>query len=175
LTEYGFLGLEISVGDTPACSVLDRFGAVDEIRPGNFVFYDWMQMQIGACTADEVGLVVACPVVASYPERNDLILYGGAVHLAKDFLRREDGSLAFGAVVLLGDDGWSAPIPGAWVRSLSQEHGIVHAEPEVFSWLTERVGVGDLLGVLPVHSCLTADLLRHYLTLDGMRIDMAPL
>jgi D-serine deaminase-like pyridoxal phosphate-dependent protein len=97
------------------------------------------------------------------------------VHLAKDFLRREDGSLAFGAVVLLGDDGWSAPIPGAWVRSLSQEHGIVHAEPEVFSWLTERVGVGDLLGVLPVHSCLTADLLRHYLTLDGMRIDMAPL
>ncbi len=30
--------------------------------------------------------------------------------------------------------------------------------------------VGDLLGVLPVHSCLTADLLKEYQTLDGERI-----
>ena len=48
LTEAGFLGLELSVGDTPACSMLDELGDVDEIRPGNFVFYDLMQMQIGA-------------------------------------------------------------------------------------------------------------------------------
>jgi D-serine deaminase-like pyridoxal phosphate-dependent protein len=36
LTDHAFLGLEISIGDTPACSVLDNFGLVDEMRPGNF-------------------------------------------------------------------------------------------------------------------------------------------
>jgi D-serine deaminase-like pyridoxal phosphate-dependent protein len=174
LTDHGCLGLEISIGDTPACSVLDDFGAVDEMRPGNFVFYDWMQVEIGSCTWDDVATVVACPVVAIHPERNDVILYGGAVHLSKESLRRADGSLNFGAVVYLEDGGWSAPIPGAWVRSISQEHGIVHADDAAFAELVQRVQVGGLLGIVPIHSCLTADLLKHYLTLDGAALAMAP-
>jgi hypothetical protein len=31
--------------------------------------------------------------------------------------------------------------------------------------------VGDLLVILPVHFCLTADLYRSYLTLDGKKIE----
>lgn len=175
LLDGGCTGLEISVGDTPACSVLDDFGLVDEIRPGNFVFYDWMQVEIGACGWDEVATVVACPVVAIHPERNDVILYGGAVHLSKESLRRADGSPDFGAVVMLEESGWSAPLPGVWVRSISQEHGIVHAEAAAFDELARRVRVGGLLGVIPVHSCLTADLLKSYLTLDGSTLAMAPI
>ena len=30
----------ISVGDTPTCSTMEDFSWADEIRPGNFVFYD---------------------------------------------------------------------------------------------------------------------------------------
>ena len=171
----GCTGLEISVGDTPACSVLEDFGLVDEIRPGNFVFYDWMQVEIGACAWDEVATVVACPVVAIHPERNDVILYGGAVHLSKESLRRADGSPSFGAVVTLEESGWSAPLPGVWVRSISQEHGIVHAEAAAFAELAQHVRVGGLLGVIPVHSCLTADLLKSYLTLEGATLAMAPI
>ena len=73
LMEYGFLGLEISIGDTPACSMLDKWGDIDEARPGNFVFYDLTQMTIGACTAADVGFVVACPVVAVHPERGEIV------------------------------------------------------------------------------------------------------
>jgi D-serine deaminase-like pyridoxal phosphate-dependent protein len=40
-------GLEISTGDTPGSSLCD-FGPVDEVRPGNFVFYDSKQLQIGS-------------------------------------------------------------------------------------------------------------------------------
>jgi D-serine deaminase-like pyridoxal phosphate-dependent protein len=58
---------------------------------------------------------------------------------------------------------------GSTVASLSQEHGIVQAEKELF----DRVQVGDLLMVVPVHSCLTANLLGRFLTLDGEVIDMA--
>lgn len=175
LMESGFLGLELSIGDTPACSVLDDFPGVDELRPGNFVFYDLMQLEIGACAADEVAMVVACPVVANYPERGELVLYGGAVHLSKDVLLRADGTPSYGAVVQLTHDGWSGPVEGAWLRSLSQEHGVVHAAPATYANLLREVEVGALLGVMPVHSCLTADRLKHYLTTEGRRIDMAPI
>lgn len=175
LMERGFLGLELSVGDTPACSVLDDLGQIDEMRPGNFVFYDWMQVQIGSCTADDIAVIVACPVVSIHPERNELILYGGAVHLSKENLRRQDGQSIFGPVVLLNEEGWSAPLQGVWVRSLSQEHGVVHAEDAAFTELVRHVEIGGLLGVVPVHSCLTADLLKQYRTLDGELLSMAPI
>jgi D-serine deaminase-like pyridoxal phosphate-dependent protein len=175
LMEGGFLGLEISVGDTPACSVLNDFLEVDELRPGNFVFYDLMQVQIGACRADDVAAVVACPVVANYPEREELVLYGGAVHLSKDALVREDGTPSFGALVMLTETGWSMPLDGVWLRSLSQEHGVVQATAAAYAGTLCGIEAGDLVGVLPVHSCLTADLLKHYLTLQGDWIDMAPI
>ncbi|MFN3331944.1 MAG: alanine racemase [Caldilinea sp.] len=161
LMERSFLGLELSVGDTPACSVLDDLGQIDEMRPGNFVFYDWMQVQIGSCTADDIAVIVACPVVSIHPERNELILYGGAVHLSKENLRQQEG--------------WSMPLQGVWVRSLSQEHGVVHAEDAAFAELVKHVEVGGLLGVVPVHSCLTADLLKQYRTLNGELLSMAPI
>lgn len=175
LATQGFGGLEISIGDTPACSVLDDLGAVDEIRPGNFVFYDWMQVEIGACHADDIATVVACPVVSIHPERNDLILYGGAVHLSKESLLSRKGQLTFGAVVLLTEQGWSAPLEDVWVRSISQEHGVVHAEGAAFATLLHAAKVGGLLGVLPVHSCLTADLFKQYRTLEGQTLTMAPI
>lgn len=175
LMESGFLGLELSIGDTPACSMLEEWGDVDEARPGNFVFYDLTQMEIGACTAADVGFVVACPVVSVHPERREIVLYGGAVHLSKEMLARADGSPSYGAVVWLNEGGWSEPIDGAWLRSLSQEHGVVRATPQAWENSLGSVQVGDLLGVLPVHSCLTADLLKHYHTLSGEMLEMAPI
>ena len=175
LMENGFLGLDISIGDTPACSVLEAFDGVEEVRPGNFVFYDVTQQQIGACRWDEIALVVACPVVGVYPARNEVVVYGGAVHLSKDNLRQADGSLSFGAVGRFDEMGWQAPLPGAKVRSLSQEHGIIQADAATFAAHLADVRVGDLVAVYPVHSCLTADLLKRYRTLDGAAIDMAPI
>lgn len=172
LMEYGFLGLEISIGDTPACSMLDEWGDVDEARPGNFVFYDLTQMTIGSCAATDVGFVVACPVVAVHPERNEIVLYGGAVHLSKEMLPQTDGTASYGAVVWLQDGGWSEPIAGAWLRSLSQEHGVIRAAKPAWDNGLGSVRVGDLLGVLPVHSCLTADLLKEYRTVAGDRVRM---
>jgi D-serine deaminase-like pyridoxal phosphate-dependent protein len=51
---------------------------------------------------------------------------------------------------------WRDFLPGAWVKSVTQEHGIVHLEPEDLG----RLRIGDLLVLCPVHSCLAADLLR---------------
>ena len=173
LVTAGFSGLELSIGDTPICSVVDDLGTVDEMRPGNFVFYDWTQHTIGACSEAEIAVAVACPVVAIYPARNEVILYGGAVHLSKDFVRGVDGAPDFGHAAALGADGWGAAWPGVHLRSLSQEHGILHAaDAHAFAAHLASLRVGDLVAVLPIHSCLTADLLKQYVTLEGEPIAM---
>ncbi len=107
-----FPDLIISVGDTPSCSVAEDFSGVDEIRPGNFVFYDVMQAQIGSCKIKDISVILACPVVAKHPERNELVIYGGAVHLSKEFVIDKAGKNHYGLVVRFDGEKWSDPIPG---------------------------------------------------------------
>ena len=109
-----------SIGDTPACSTMEEYEGVDEIRPGNFVFYDLMQLEIGACTADQIAVALACPVVALHPERREIVLYGGGVHLSKDRLELPDGSACYGRVGVWRDERWILPEPAAHLRGLSQ-------------------------------------------------------
>jgi D-serine deaminase-like pyridoxal phosphate-dependent protein len=162
--------LVVSVGDTPTCSAANDFSGVQEIRPGNFVFYDVTQRVIGACTEENIAVALACPVVAVYLSRGEIIVHGGGVHLSKDFLKNEDGSASFGRVVRMTEQGWSLPTTGMTVKSLSQEHGVIRAgETDCAS-----VKPGDVLGILPVHSCMTADVMTEYYTLAGGRIRMMP-
>lgn len=162
-----FPNLQLSIGDTPSCSIVETLRGVDEIRPGNFVFYDLTQQRIGSCSFNDIAVCMACPVVAKHPERSEIILYGGSVHFSKDVILQEDASSVYGRVVAFTDSGWSAPLEGIEVVSLSQEHGVVKATPEQF----RKYQVGDLMGVLPVHSCLTANLMQGYLTTEGERLE----
>lgn len=160
--------LLLSWGDTPSCSMLDRLPPFDEWRPGNFVFYDVMQYHIGSCSLDQVAVALLCPVVGVYPSRNQAVVQAGAVHLSGDFIAAEADFRNYGYVVQLGDAGWSVPLPGAWLASLSQEHGIIRflpGKPIPFS-------PGDLVAILPIHSCLTADTMGGYLSLSGETIPM---
>ena len=168
LASVGYPGLKVSLGDTPSCSVIDDLGAVDEIRPGNFIYFDWMQVIIGACTADEVAVALACPVVAKNADRQQIVIYGGGVHLSKDSFIDRKGRTTFGGVAFPEGQGWGAPLHDTYVYSLSQEHGVIQADPATF----ERVQIGDLLCILPVHSCLTADLMKEVITLSGETIPM---
>ncbi len=165
-----FPELKLSIGDTPAASIVESFEGVDEIRAGNLVFYDLTQSAIGSCSINDIAVALACPVVANYPERNEIVIYGGGVHFSKDVLIDEKGKKVFGFVVLLGEEGWILPPTGMYVKSLSQEHGIISTADNGAT----SCRPGDVLGVLPVHSCLVADAMGSYLTLDGQKIEMMP-
>ncbi len=161
------IGLEtaVSIGDTPGCSIATDFTGVDEIRPGNYVFYDLMQVALGSCQPEDIAVGVACPVVAKYEETHRVILYGGGVHLAKDVMVVE-GQSCYGRIAFFNETGWGEIVAGVVVTSLSQEHGILQTTPARFA----RIAVGDVLLVLPVHSCMTVDLYGHYTTLTGKKI-----
>ncbi|MCU0514940.1 MAG: alanine racemase [Anaerolineae bacterium] len=164
LQQRGFADVALSIGDTPTCSMLESFPGVNEIRPGNFVFYDMQQVSLGSCRVEDVAVAVACPVVAKHPWKNTLTIYGGSAHFSSDY---DDGWI-FGAVALPTDLGWSAPLPATRLLKLSQEHGIVQTTPDRLA----RTNVGDTLMILPIHACLTMNSLKGYTTLEGERLAM---
>lgn len=158
--------LTLSLGDTPSCSIADDFTGIDEIRPGNFVFYDLTQYAIGSASINQIAVAMACPVVAIHKERSELVIYGGAVHFSKDSLQTGPEGIIFGRVVENRGNTWGDILPGQVLVKLSQEHGTV----KVPAKLINTFHVGQVLYILPVHSCLTANLMKYYMTTEGKNI-----
>jgi D-serine deaminase-like pyridoxal phosphate-dependent protein len=156
----------LSMGDTPAASLAEEFDGIDELRPGNFVFYDVMQFVMGSCSESDIGVAVYCPVVAIYPERNELVIYGGGVHLSKEKMIWKD-KVSYGLLAMPTPNGFGIPIKEAFVSGLSQEHGIV----SMSAYELEKIKLGDILAVFPVHSCMTVDLNSQLVSLQGHRIE----
>ncbi len=161
-----FPDILISAGDTPGCSLVDDFSGLDEIRPGNFVYYDLVQYRLGTCRADQIAAVVACPVVEVHEERSQLIICGGAVHFSKDSVLIGDRKV-FGCGIRMQETDWGEPDLTVQLVKVSQEHGIV----EYPAGMRGRFKPGDLLYLIPAHSCLAANLLNAR-TLDGEKLDL---
>ena len=147
--------LIVSIGDTPCCSVIERFDGIDEIRPGNFVYYDLMQWQIGSCGLDEIACKVQCIIVSKYPERNEVIIYGGAVHFSKEQLMTESYGKIYGLLLPKSNQQSKNEKFQGHLTKLSQEHGTLKVDKEFI----DSCEIGDLVSILPIHSCLTANLL----------------
>ena len=159
--------LMLSIGDTPTCTTMNDFTMVDEFRPGVFVFHDSMQLQIGSCSFDEIAVAMACPVVAVHKDKNEILIYGGSVHFASDRLIEQNGTIIFGKVVENMGSGWGNIVENVYIKKLSQEHGIIKATP-VFM---ENINAGDIIKIIPVHACTTANLHQSYVTLENEEID----
>jgi D-serine deaminase-like pyridoxal phosphate-dependent protein len=159
--------LIISVGDTPSASVIENFSGIDELRPGNFVFYDLMQYMIGSCRFENISIALICPVIDIRNNSRTVVLHGGAVHFSKDYILMNNEHI-FGMVARLDKNGWYKPEEDIFISSLSQEHGIIDCSNNK---LMDELHPGDLLAVIPVHSCLTADCMGGYMLTDGTFID----
>ena len=165
----------ISIGDTPACNAADGFDGIDEIRPGNFVLLDLQQLQTRTCSADDLALVVACPVVGRYPERGSLVVHGGSAQLSRDSADGPDGGPVYGRVAEVergasergGGGDWLLGDPAAWLTSLAQEHGTITGPAAAL----ERHEIGSLVLVVPAHACLACASIRDFVTLEGVPLD----
>ena len=147
-----------SLGDTPSASILEDFDGIDEITAGNLVFYDWMQIQIGSCTPNDVAVSVKVPLSQKIGS-NMAIVHGGSVHFSKDYIE-QNGIKNYGQVFKKqGND--IVPIDGAMLSGLSQEHGTLSGfDPKL-------VDENNCISILPIHSCLTVNLYHYYHTTDG--------
>jgi D-serine deaminase-like pyridoxal phosphate-dependent protein len=148
----------VSIGSTPTAVFGESFEGVTEIRPGNYVFFDRFQADIGTCTLDDCAATVITTVAGHYPDRNRMLIDAGALALSKDPGAETENRTEFGAVVGHSD---------LRITSLSQEHGIVESEgPIPF----DRFPIGSRLRIIPNHSCLAAALFCEYHVAAGEEI-----
>ena len=153
----------VSVGSTPTISHVDHLEGVDEIRPGNYIFFDAFQATIGSCAPADCALSVVTAVVHRDVMRRRVVVDAGAIALSKDRGAVEvDPSCGYGRVVSLEGEEL-----GLRVGSLSQEHGEIRVDDAA---LLDRLKVGARLRVVANHSCLTAAQHSHYEVVDGDRV-----
>lgn len=153
----------VSIGSTPTITSVDHLKGIDEVRPGNYIFFDAFQATLGSCSFDDCALTVLASVVHRDRERRKVIIDAGAIALSKDR----------GPVGLNPDCGYGRVLDlrgidlNLTVSEMSQEHGFVIANDE---HSFDRLRVGSRVRVLVNHSCLTAAQHSHYNVLEGENI-----
>ncbi len=154
LRELGVDDVMRSIGSTPTASVVYQFADCEEVRPGNYVFYDAFQAEIGSCAPRDVAVSVLATVVGCYPERDQLIIDAGALALSKDLgPNHVDPGFGYGLVCDVGLK--ALPLK---LTTVSQEHGKIATG----SGDAARYPVGTRLRIVPNHSCLTAAMFEIY-------------
>lgn len=156
----------ICLGDTPSCSLQETFPGIDEMSPGNNVFYDFMQTDIGSCSLGDIAVAVACPVAQVKKEAGEAVLHGGAVHFSKERMKWNNREI-YGVPIEFDNNEFGDLIPDGYLKGLSQEHGIITGNSDWISGLKP----GDTVCIFPVHSCLTANLFGRYRTLNGELVE----
>jgi D-serine deaminase-like pyridoxal phosphate-dependent protein len=130
----------VSVGSTPAAHILlaNRWAdGVTEIRPGNYVFHDKMQVRMQVAEPEDCALRVVASVIAARSHTESVIDAG---------LKTLTGTLdGFGSPVAAGY-GIVLNRPGVRVVRLTEECGMVTNSGD-------KLRNGDRLAVVPNHAC----------------------
>jgi D-serine deaminase-like pyridoxal phosphate-dependent protein len=143
---------EVSVGSTPTAARAMGVAGVTECRPGNYVFHDASQVELGTCGLEDCALTILATVV-SVPAPDRAVVDAGSKTLSSDPLRPRPGG--YGRV--LGR--------ASRVEKLSEEHGVLAvAEGDGFR-------VGDRVRILPNHACVVANLHDCLVGVSGERVE----
>src|SRR3954471_7297290 len=142
---------EISVGATPTARYSLQQDGLTEIRPGNYAYFDRTQVALGAATWNDCALTVLARVV-SRPAADRVILDSGSKTLTNDGARGFVPTPGFG--VVLQDLDTPVPDESLRIERLSEEHATVR----VVSDQGARLKTGDLVRVVPNHSCVVSNL-----------------
>jgi D-serine deaminase-like pyridoxal phosphate-dependent protein len=132
-------GLEVRVvscGSTPTAAAVAEVPGVTEIQPGNYVFYDKMQIRINSAAREDCALHVLATVISA-PAKRRIILDAGIKAFSYDYARFPD--------------------PLGLARSkpvgISEEHLILHLGKN-----TPRPRIGQKFEFLPYHACTTVNM-----------------
>ncbi len=149
----------VSIGSTPTIRLAETFmDGITEIRPGNYVFFDYTQIALGSCEVRDCAFTVQTSVVGSYPY--GLMIDAGATALSKDQGPNHiDDDCGYGQVI----SNYSENLINSEfkITSLSQEHG------KIISKRKHDLKPGDKLRIIPNHSCLAANLYDHYFVVEN--------
>ncbi|TMP39592.1 alanine racemase [Pseudoalteromonas rubra] len=156
----------ISVGSTPTALLGEGFEQVTEVRAGVYASMDLVMADLGVCQPEDIALSVLTRVIGHNKEKNWLILDAGWMALSRD-LGLAPQRNGYGQVC----DEAGHTLPGLYVNSANQEHGIV-ALPEGLD--LSLFSIGTLLRILPNHACATAAQHAGYQVISNDEMDYWP-
>lgn len=136
---------DVSGGSSPTGRQVAQVEGVTEVRPGTYIFYDYMQVQEKACAIEDCAATVIATVVST-PEPGFAVVDGGSKTFATDFPVNAPPFFFKGYAVAAGN-------PDLVLSRVNEEHGILTS-------LSGNTGltVGQRVRLLPVHICTTVNL-----------------
>jgi len=157
----------ISIGSTPTMAAAEDLTGITEIRPGNYVFNDFLQLADGVCTAAACALSVLATVISHQPGADHAVVDAGALALSKDLGPSDPARQRGYGPLLVGLAGQEVD-PVLRIRSVTQEHGVVAGAAPAD--VEGRFAVGERVRILANHSCLTAALHDAYVVVRGEEV-----
>jgi len=149
----------LSTGSTPTARISGRIPGINEVRPGNYVFYDATQHLLGVVDAERCALTVIATVI-SKPSDDRAVIDAGSKTLGLDK----------GAHGVSNIEGYGIVknFNGVTIERLSEEHGILKIENE-----GKNLKIGDRVEIIPNHACTVINLFDEaYITKDQEIIDV---
>jgi D-serine deaminase-like pyridoxal phosphate-dependent protein len=158
----------VSIGSTPAMSVIENLDGITEVRPGNYCFYDRTMTDLGVCGVEDCAVSVLASVISHQHGAPHFVVDAGALALSKDTgVSPPRGNGAMGALYD-DDDGPKQLNKRLMIKTLSQEHGKVVADQA--SEIDGKFPVGTKIRILENHSCLTVAHFDEYHVVRGGQI-----
>lgn len=143
LRSAGFTVNTVAVGSTPTARYAGRVDGITEIRPGNYVFYDTIQVALGAADVDDCSLRVVGTVL-SRPTPRTAVIDVGSKMLSSD--RGAHGlELVRGYGAVVGH-------PDMIVERVSEELAVLTLPDDA------TLEVGHRLQIIPNHACTACNL-----------------
>jgi len=136
LRAEGFDIPTVSVGSTPTSKTAVAVDGVTELRAGNYVFYDMIQVALGSATLEQCSLTVLATVIST-PSATRAVVDAGSKALTNDGgAHGRDNLKGYGYL----------PDKDVWLTRLSEEHGVIEHDGKPFQ-------VGERVRIIPNHAC----------------------
>ena len=149
LSQAGNQAAVVSIGSSPAVKNVNAFPGITEVRPGNYVFNDGMQVANGSATLADCALTVAATVISKPTDRR-AVLNVGTKLLGSDTGRNISDVQGYGLITE----------PQRYIISrVYEEHALIEV-PNPFK-------VGDRVTFIPSHACMAANLARTLYLVEG--------
>ncbi|MBN1422600.1 MAG: alanine racemase [Planctomycetes bacterium] len=142
---------EVSIGSTPAARFAGAIPEALEIRPGNYVFHDAIQVANGTAALERCAMTVLATVIGR-PAPDRAVLDAGSKILSSD--RGTGASATEGFGLVLDHPAWR-------IERLSEEHGVARIPPG------DPARFGDRVRILPAHACPVLNLVDRALLVSG--------
>ena len=156
LRSVGVEVLEVTAGSTPTGKWVGEVPGITEVRAGNYVFNDLMQLDHGIATEDQLALSVLCTVV-SKSGNGRLTIDGGTKTFSGDAGGIGTGRAAPTTIARAVDR-------RIFVERLNEEHGMARTD--------EDVRLGEKIRFFPYHACTCANLSNDVIGFRGERVEV---